>query len=296
MKHWIKYGAWGIILTSIIGFIGIHFFAPYGITQPPRVSENISPDNLGLESESFSIKTEDNINLEGYWIKSQKDSVYGVMILVHGIGGCKEHFLDLSKELSRKGIESIVFDGRAHGKSGGEFCTYGYKEKKDISKIIDKIKAQNPNLSIGIWGNSLGGAITIQALEIEKRIDFGIIESTFTELDKIVYDYKKRILKGIGLKFLSDYGLKRAGHIADFNPNNIKPIHSVKNIEQPILIAHGDSDENISVEYGKQLFEHLKSTDKELIIVKGGGHFDLFDKGGEEYKKKLFSFIKQHLR
>ena len=54
----------------------------------------------------------------------------------------KNNFLGLGKELSKKGIESIVFDGRAHGKSGGEFCTYGFKEKKDIAQIVDKIKGE----------------------------------------------------------------------------------------------------------------------------------------------------------
>jgi len=70
--------------------------------------------------------------------------------LIHGIGGCKEHGLNLTKELSQKGIESIVFDGRAHGQSGGAFCTYGFNEKRDISQIIDKIKEQSPDLPIGI--------------------------------------------------------------------------------------------------------------------------------------------------
>ena len=242
------------------------------------------------------MKIDDDSELSGYWIKSEKDTAKGIIILVHGIGGCKEHFLNLSKELSKAGIESIIFDGRAHGKSGGEFCTYGFKEKYDISKIVDKIKSKNPNYKIGIWGNSLGGAIAIQTLEIEKGIDFGIIESTFTELDKIVFDYKKRILKGIGIKLISDFGLKRAGEIADFNPNKVKPIESVKNIGQPMFIAHGDSDKNISVEYGKQLFDNLKSKNKELAIIKDGGHFDLFDKGGEEYKSKLLNFIERNLK
>jgi len=292
----IKYGIYGVILIGLLGFIGIHFIAPYVITKPPRVHVNILPEKLGLKNEILGIRTTDGVELNGYWIKSGIDSTKGIIILLHGIGGCKEHFLSLSRELCTKGIETIIFDGRAHGKSGGEFCTYGFKEKKDISQIVDKIKKINPNLQVGIWGNSLGGAIAIQAMEFDERIEFGIIESTFTDLNKIVYDYKKRILKGIGIKLLSDYAINRAGKVANFNPQKIKPIESVKNIEQPILLAHGDSDPNISVEYGKQLFENLKTKNKELIIIEGGGHFDLFDKGGKEYKTKLLNFIEQNLK
>lgn len=296
LRKWMRNGAMGIILIGTIGFLAIHFIAPYAIIQPLRVNENISPDALGLRSEPLGVNTDDNFELNGYWIKSEKDTAKGVIILVHGIGGCKEHFLSLSKELSTAGIETILFDGRAHGKSGGQFCTYGFEEKHDISNIVDKIQSTNPNMSIGIWGNSLGGAIAIQALEIDKRIDFGIIESTFTELDQIVYDYNKLILMGMGNKLISDYALNKAGQIARFNPNEVKPIESVKNIEQPILIAHGDADKNISVAYGKQLFDHVKSTHKELAIIKDGGHYDLSDKGGEAYKTKLFTFIESNLR
>ena len=279
----------------ILGFIGVNNIAPYAITQPPRINESITPKELDLKSEPLNLITKDGIELSGYWIKSQKDTNRGIIILIHGIGGCKEHFLNLAKELSKKGIESIVFDGRAHGKSGGEFCTYGFKEKKDIAQIVDKIKERKPNLPIGIWGNSLGGAIAIQTLEFDERIKFGIIESTFTELNQIVFDYKKRILKGIGIRSLSDFALKRAGQIADFEPLKIKPIESVKNIKQSIFIAHGDSDKNISSKYGQQLFENLKPKDKEFTLVKGGGHFDLFDKGGIEYKNKIMNFIDRNL-
>lgn len=284
-----------LLIITILGFTGISYIAPYAITQPPRTNESITPKDLNLKSEPLNLKTKDNIDLSGYWIKSQKDTSRGIIILVHGVGGCKEHAIYLAQELAHNGIESIIFDGRAHGQSGGEFCTYGFKEKQDISEIVDKIKTRKPNLPIGIWGNSLGGAISIQTLEFDKRINFGIIESTFTDLNQIVFDYKKRILKGIGIRSLSDYALKRAGEIANFNPQKIKPIQSVKNIEQPIFMAHGDADKNISSKYGQQLFDNLKSKDKEFVLVRGGGHFDMYDKGGTAYKTKIFNFVDGNL-
>jgi len=279
----------------IILFTGVHFIAPYAILQPPRVSEKLKPEKLGLKSDKLSINVGEGINLEGYWIKSKEENPKGIIILIHGIGGCKEHFLGLADKLSKKGIESIVFDGRAHGKSGGKYTTYGHHEKEDISKIVGLIKEKIPGIKIGIWGNSLGGAISIQALEIEKRIEFGIIESTFTELDQIVYDYKKRILK-VGIKSISNYALKRAGEIGGFNYEKIKPIESVKEIEQPIFLSHGEKDENINPKYGKMLYENLKSKEKEFVLVKGGGHFDLFEKGGKEYENKIMNFIDKNLK
>ena len=64
------------------------------------------------------------------------------MILVHGIGGCKESFLSLANRLANQGIASVLFDNRAHGQSGGQYSTYGFYEKKDISRIIDILKSK----------------------------------------------------------------------------------------------------------------------------------------------------------
>ena len=150
-------------------------------------------------------------------------------------------------------------------------------------------------MKIGIWGNSLGGAFAIQALEIDKRIEFGVVQSTFAELHVIVHDYKKRMLNGVGAKWMSNYALRRAGKIADFKPAEVMPIESVKHIEQAVFMAHGDADEHISVEYGKALFRNLNSEDKELEIVEGAHHNNVFQIGGQVYKEKVFRFIERQL-
>ncbi len=285
-----------VITIGVFGYIAVNSVLPNSIIQPKRISENLTPDNLNLKSSNIDINVDSGINLKGFWIQSNKSETKAIIILLHGIGGCKEHFLDLAKKLADKGIASIVYDSRAHGKSGGEYCTYGYKEKNDISKIINYIKSKDSVLPIGIWGNSMGGAIAIQALEKDNRLEFGIIESTFTALDQIVYDYQKRYLKGIGLRGLTDFVLKRAGEIGKFDPNKVKPIISVKNIEQPVLIAHGDSDKNISFDYGKALFNGLKSKHKKFIKVKEGGHYDLSSKGGLNYTQTIFEFIESSIK
>jgi len=297
MKKKIKYTVFILCIALVIGSILVaKYVLPYAIIQPPRISENISPSDLQLNSININVLTKDSIEIKGYWIKSDSIPPKSAILFVHGIGGCKEHFLNLSKNLMKIGIESILIDSRAHGKSGGQFCTYGYKEKSDISSVIDFIKKTNDSIPIGIWGNSMGGAIAIQALEHDTRIEFGIIESTFTSLDEIVYDYQKSYIYGIGLKPLCNIALNEAGKLAEFNPDLVSPITSVKQIKQPILIAHGEKDENIKFEYGKLLFDNLKSTDKKFMAIKNGGHFDLSEKGGDNYKKTIEDFLIKHSR
>lgn len=283
------------LLAIIVGFLGVHFIAPKLILGPHIHPGTNNSEVLGLRSERVSVAIENNQTLEGFWVDSEQDTTYGIMILVHGIGGNKESFLGLSKRLAKLGVASVLFDNRAHGQSGGQHCTYGFQEKKDISKIIDYIHSKDPNLKVGIWGNSLGGAIANLSLESDLRISFGVIESTFTDLSQIVFDYKKRIMYGFGIRFLSDYALKRAGKMGGFDPSLIKPIVSVKNINQPILIAHGNSDDNINIKYGRQLYEALASSEKLFIEVDKGEHSGLFVSGGQKYIDQTMSFIAQQL-
>ncbi len=297
MMKKIKYIFIFLVIAFVLGGIIISkYVLPYSIIKPYKFSENITPSDIGIKSVDVNIIVEDSINLKGYWVKSASIKPKAVMLLIHGVGGCKEHFLHLAKRLTALGIESVLMDSRAHGESGGQYCTYGFKEKNDIAVVIDYIKAKNDSISIGIWGNSMGGAIAIQALELDKRIEFGIIESTFTNLNEIVYDYQKNYTYNIGLKPFCSIALNEAGKIAGFTPNKVSPLASVRNIEQPVLIAHGEADQNIKFDYGKQLFENLSSIDKKFIPVKGAGHLDMRKIGGDKYAKAIEKFIVEHLK
>lgn len=52
----------------------------------------------------------------------------------------------------------------------------------------------------------------------------------------------------------------------------------IANVEAPVLIVHGTDDRIIPVEHGKRLFEQA-SDPKQLMIVEGAGHSDLWSNG-----------------
>ena len=242
-------------------------------------------------AEQITFQISDQIELAGIRVYSNRARPKAKMILIHGIGGRKEQLLSFASFLSGSGVESILFDGRAHGQSGGLYCTYGFNEKFDVNQIVEAISSHEDDTPIGIWGRSLGGAIALQAMEIQPNIRFGIVESTFTDLHEVVYDYQKRMSFGLGLRWFSEYALDRAGHIAQFMPNEVRPIKSAQHIVNPVLISHGDSDQRISVSHGQELFTHLGSKQKELIIVENAGHLNLHQIGGSAYYDKVMNFI-----
>ncbi|MDB4174051.1 lysophospholipase [Bacteroidia bacterium] len=218
-------------------------------------------------------------------------NVRGTIILLHGIRGYKEHFIPLAQYLNENGYNTLALDLRAHGNSEGSYCTYGFYEKKDIASCVDFLLARpKADSNIGVWGQSLGGAIALQAMAYDSRIKFGIIESTFSNLNTIVSDYSERMF-GFNIPWVSKYALSRAGVMADFKPNEVSPGTSAKRITQPVLVAHGTADKHISYDYGKQNFDHLSSVQKVFLPVDGAAHQNLWQVGGTFYFDAIDQFL-----
>jgi alpha-beta hydrolase superfamily lysophospholipase len=294
-KEYYKKSIITLMLASVSVFLAATYVLPYAILKPKRLLLEIDPGSISSNYEPVSIAINEVDSLRGFLFKPVYVKPKAIIILVHGIGGSKEHFFPLAQKLAQDGYSTLTIDNRAHGDSDGSYATYGYKEKDDIALLVNFLKQRSPSLKIGVWGSSMGGAIAIQAMEQDERIAFGVVESTFTNLEQIVYDYQKRFSAGIGLRFLTDYVIQRAGIIADFDPKRVSPENAVKSIEQPMFLAHGDKDERIAYQYGEQLFNNLASSNKSFELVKGAGHLNLGEIGGEAYYNKVLVFISRQL-
>ncbi len=281
-----------VILLVAAVFLAATYVLPYTIIQPGRKGRNTTPTEYGLAYEQFKFGVDDGIELDAFYVPAT-GTARANLIMLHGVGSCKEVYLEYVAALAQTGYNVMLWDQRAHGKSGGKFLTYGYYEKYDVSKAIDWLEAKSADLPTGIYGNSMGGAIAIQSLAGNPGLRFGLIESTFTDLPAVTNAYGRR-MSGLPIpRFLTDYVLRCAGKIADFNPFSVRPIDAAKKVTQPIMHIHGDADANINIAHAHALFENYASTDKTLYVVENGDHADLWEKGGEGYRKVWFGFLER---
>ncbi len=279
------------IILLLTAWLAAEFLSPFLIIIPPPGHRYDIPNFDQGHFQEFELETFDQLKLSAAFRPTDQSATKAVVIFVHGIGGKKEHFMGMADGLATQGFASVVFDGRAHGESGGRYCTFGSKEKKDIKLMVRWIQGKLPGTAIGIWGNSLGGAIALQSLAIEPNLSFGIIQSTFADLEQIVYDYQNRILQGFGSRSLSNRALRRAGKIAGFDPASIRPAKAAGQLQQPILLLHGEQDKNIPVEYGQQIYQALPTTKKQFIKVPQADHFNVLEKGGQKLHDQLIGFL-----
>ncbi|MBL7825414.1 MAG: alpha/beta fold hydrolase [Saprospiraceae bacterium] len=294
--------ALGILLCLFLGggYYAVENIFPYMGIKPWRMvpAENAwkfpngyKPSDFGVEAETLKVKTADGLNLSALVINSRLDTTYGVMVMLHGISNCKETNLPAARMLSDSGYACLLLDLRAHGESDGEYCTFGYTEKHDLKTVADTVSARFPGKPIGIWGASLGGAISLQAMENDSRFEFGIIESTFDEFPHVAAEYGADYMLGIRSTWMVNRVLKKSGEIAHFDPFSVKPVESAAKINRPVLFMHGDKDARIPPEFNKRNFEALKHPLKKWISVQNGGHSNLWKRDGAMLRTEVFKFL-----
>jgi len=293
------------LLIVIVGCGAFSHMASFAIVKPHRCNDaesrkyftrGITPQEYNLSSKSFEITVRDSIPLKGWLVKSAIESSNGTILVVHGIGSCKEHQVGLSEVFALEGYDTIIFDLPAHGKSGGIYTTYGYYEKHDISELIDSLDAGGELAKpLGIFGNSLGGAISLQVMAEDDRFRCGVIESTFATLNEIAYDYMNRAFRP-ATRGMIESALSKAGKLANFDPDSVRPEEAAKKIEQPVLMIHGEEDAHVSIDYGKRIFDNLASNKKEWYPIPGGTHDNLWQAGGEPYKQAFLGFFEKHMK
>ncbi|MDO8365857.1 MAG: alpha/beta fold hydrolase [Saprospiraceae bacterium] len=274
---------------------------PYSGIKPRRhkpedmlwlLPKGVKPEDYGLRAREINIQTPDSLSLSALLVESNTDSTLATVVLLHGISACKEVHLERAKVLADEGYASLLLDLRAHGQSEGEYCTFGFQEKNDLRAVADTLAKLFPTRPMAIWGASLGGAIALQAMAVEPRYSFGIIESTFDEYNKVAMEYGADMMFGLRSHWLTDRVLDKSGRIGHFEPDSVKPVVAAARIDRPVLFIHGDKDARIPKWFGERNYEACPAGDKQWYLVRGAGHNNLWKIAGDSMRVEVLQFLR----
>lgn len=250
-----------VIAFAFASTLVIFAVGPIMVLNPRRRGEGyyrkrgepLSPADLQLPFEEFWFVNGDHQRLHAWFIPA-KDSPRGTIFYMHGVGDNKISGLRLAQVFHSRHFNVMMYDSRAHGRSEGRFCTYGYYEKFDVAKAIDVlVEREKSGLGkIGLFGTSMGAAVAVQAAGIEPRIRAVVAEGCFTSLRTITVDYQKRLL-WMPWHFLRNVAMKRSEHIGHFRHRDVSPLHSLATVNVPILFIHGKKDGRIKYQYSEEL-------------------------------------------
>jgi dienelactone hydrolase/catechol 2,3-dioxygenase-like lactoylglutathione lyase family enzyme len=225
------------------------------------------------------------VTLGGYFFKPQAGQPpYPALILLHGFAGHAHNLVGLARRASANGYATLALSLRGWLGSEGE-SDQGLRQPLDVLAAIDWL-TKRPSVDrdrIGLVGASMGGQVAL--LTAAHKPPIKAVASYFAPTDLARWRAAN--------PFIRDYLDDLCG------PEGLpvrSPIFRVAQIDIPVLLIHGDSDENVPVDQTTTMADALRNhgKDVEAFIIPGATHY-FNDKEYGIALRTLFDFMRRHL-
>lgn len=238
----------------------------------------------------------DHYRLDANYIP-QKHSDKTVIIL-HGYMNNKDTVGPYAALFHRLGYNTLQPNARAHGQSQGKYIGYGWIEKADVKKWIQKLIAQRHPKKIVIMGVSMGAATAMmtsgeklphQVKAIIEDCGYTNVKSEIEHEGHDLYHLPEFPLHPL-VEILSGINRIKVGYfMADGSS-----INQLKKNKLPILFIHGNKDKFVPTKMVYQNY-HADKGPKQLWVVKGAAHAKSFATHPHSYQNHIASFLNKYV-
>ncbi len=249
-------GLFGLALLLTLGIsIGLihylsypkHYEAAY--CNESDVKKGLIQDQSIFKREPLNLTMRDGYVIHGDYIPAENSK--GLIIFTHGYTWCREGDLKYVEMTLPLGYDAYIYDDRGHGENKRVASTMGYKESKDLQEIISYFrKKRGEDAIIGLLGESMGAATTLEVLKYKEKIAFVMEDSGYSSL-KTELEFQLRkwpILQK--LLPLCDLFLRLAH---GYSMRGVDALLAEKDYHGPLLIMHGEADTFVSPECAKKI-------------------------------------------
>jgi dipeptidyl aminopeptidase/acylaminoacyl peptidase len=273
-----------------------------GILHPMRLNSMRLQDTqkmlarTGATKEDFSVQAQDGITLKGWKVRPALANG-DWFLLYHGVSDNRTGVLGHAEFLLRRGYSIVMMDSREHGESGGDICTYGWKERHDSVAITDALFANERVRHLYALGVSMGAAIALQSAAIEPRIEAVAAEAPFANMREVSYDYAGLdVSPTLGRTLFRPASMMALASVqkeGGFDPSDVSPEKAVAARPFAVLLICGTSDHRIPCRHSERIYKSAAGP-KELWIVKGAGHAAAFGHSPAEYESRVVKLFETY--
>jgi fermentation-respiration switch protein FrsA (DUF1100 family) len=209
----------------------------------------------------------DGTKLHGWYVRHPQPKAHALVL--HGNAGNVTLMADSLRLLNRRHeVSALALDYRGFGRSEGTPTEQGVLQDARAARDWLAQKEGIAPTDVLLMGQSLGGGVAID-LAANDGCRGLVVTGTFTSIP----DVAQHQISWLPMRWLLSSKLDSL--------SNIKKYHG------PLLLAHGDADEVVPFQHGKDLFEAAPGP-KKMITNYGGKHNDPLP---EEYRVALDEFI-----
>jgi fermentation-respiration switch protein FrsA (DUF1100 family) len=294
-----------IVLGLIILLIAVYWSTE--LIKSPRPDQPSSPEEFGLPFTEVLFSSQDGLTLHGWFIPGRDVTSFsledndwtagskGTVILGHGRFGSKDPDLKYAPWFREAGYNSFLFDFRGHGRSEGNYTSFGFHERKDLLGAVDFLAGKGI-CSVGVMGFSLGGAVGITTAAVCEDIQAVIADGTFVALrETLARGARERGIPSWVVRCLGPFILWLAGRRVGGDLEETDPIRWVGNIApRALFLIHGECDRYVSTDDIHRLYDKAGEP-KELWIVPDAEHRRADELFPDEYRRRVLTFFDRYL-
>jgi alpha-beta hydrolase superfamily lysophospholipase len=294
-----------ILLNIVVAFNAYkftHFYDPGDVAIKPKTEKTtwdktkeilfginaVKKVNQAADTnfQTIYFTTKDGIKLNAWYIPTA--NARGTVALFHGHGGNKTDVLPEAAEFRKLGYNTLLLDFRAHGSSGGNTSTIGFKEAEDVKLVYDFLKNKGEK-NIVLWGISLGAATITKAINDYNLLPAKVIlEMPFGDmLDAVEGRIKMMHLPAEPLSALITFW---GGTEHGFWAFDLKPYEYAKKIGCPVLLQWGRNDPRVTEAETQKIYKNIP-TQKKLVIYENSGHQSLCKNENAKWVGEITAFL-----
>lgn len=253
----------GLLLLNVL----MYFQQPLMIFYP--MSELYqTPEDWGFEYEDVSFKTDDDVQLHGWFIPNNESEQ--ALLFFHGNAGNISHRRDSIEIFHRLGLNVFIFDYRGYGQSTGKPSEQGlFRDATAAWRFLTEEKNVQPE-NIIIFGRSLGGSVAARlAADVQAR---GLmLESTLSSAKEFARSVFKILSRLVVIRY-------------DFNTSKY-----IKQVNYPVLVLHSPEDEIMPFHLGRKVYASANQP-KQFVHMRGD-HNSGFYLSQPEYEREMGSWL-----
>jgi len=234
----------------------------YAYHRPLPLSAEIGMVQIAAELHSnltdVQISAFNDAVLRAWYIHPQRSNGDAV-ILLHGLGDNRLGMQGYAEMFLGHGYSVLMPDARAHGLSGGTYPTYGLLERDDVRRWFEWIEREHHPGCIFGFGESMGAAQLLQALDAEPSFCAVAAESSFSTFREIAYDrigqqfHTGPWLGRTILRPVVEIALAYTRRKYHLDLAGVSPENAVAHTHVPVLLIHGQVDSNIPVRHSRRI-------------------------------------------
>jgi pimeloyl-ACP methyl ester carboxylesterase len=222
----------------------------------------------------------------------------GTVLVLHGVYARSLWMMGKARRLAEAGYRAVLVDLRGHGRSTGEYLTYGVGEARDLAQVIDELQRRGLlSGKLGVYGISYGATTSIHLAGLDPRIEAVVAVAPFSTMRDEVPHYGRTMVPGVG-KAISEEtyqeAIDEAGRLAGFDPDDADAAAALRRTKAPVLILHGDDDWVVPDRHGRRLRDAAPDR-VELVSLPGLGHKSIWADSQGEVARRSTAWFDRHL-